>query len=93
MEAAKFGVVDGWDAMDSRGSFGRSPWKGIMKLLPLFKEGVGYEVGNGQRTKFWEGAWCGERPLKQDFSDLFGLTMDPSSLVVASFSMHGNETV
>lgn len=42
-----------------------------------------FEVGDGSRIRFWEDIWCGERPLKQDFLDVFALTVDPS-LVVAS---------
>lgn len=91
--AAKYGIMNGWDTTDPRGPHGYSLWKGIMKLLPLFKEGLGYEVGNGRMTKFWEDAWCGESSLKQDFPYLFSMTIDPTSLVASNFSKNRGEVV
>lgn len=88
---AKFGVADGWDILAPRGPYGHSLWKGILQFWPLFKEGLGYAVGNGQQTRFWGDVWCGERPLKQDYPDLYNVAADPSSLVAANFSHQGSE--
>lgn len=46
--AAKFGMDDGWNFRGISGSFGRSPWRGIMQLGSIFKEGLVYELGNGR---------------------------------------------
>lgn len=64
MVVAKFGSVDWWDLIVYRGSYGRSPWRGIMNHLHLFKGGLTYEVGDGMRVRFWEDALCGDRTLK-----------------------------
>lgn len=56
--------------------------------MPLFKEGLGYEVGNGKRTKFWEDAWYEEYTLKQDFPDLFDMVVDPNLWMASNFSVN-----
>lgn len=48
----------------NRGPNGRSPWKGILQMYPIFKRGLAMELGDGRRTTFWEDAWSGENSLK-----------------------------
>lgn len=57
MVVVKYGIADGWDPSIQRGPYGHSPWRGIMQFLPLFREGVAFEVGDGRLIKFWEDSW------------------------------------
>lgn len=91
--ATKFGIEDGWDYSASGGPFGRSPWRGIMQFLPQFREGLALVVGDGRQVKFWEDLWCGERVLKLNFPGVFDLVGDPSSSVVANYSVSGGGIV
>lgn len=38
-------------------------------------------VGDGKSVLFWEDVWCGDQPLKVDFSRLFKLAKAKNSLV------------
>lgn len=64
-----------------------------MKLLPLFSSGLSYEVGDGHRIKFWDDIWCGERPLKEVFLEIYLMSEDPSSYVILNMSLQGGEVV
>lgn len=59
----------------------------------MFKGGLAFEVGDVSGVKFWEEVWCGERSLKQDFLDVFGLAADPTPVVAFNFSTQGNVIV
>lgn len=91
--ARNFGLEDGWDIRLNREPYGRSLWRGIMQYCHLFQEGMTYEVGEGSRIRFWTDVWCGERSLKHDFLDVFGLAVDPSSRVATNFFIQGGEIV
>lgn len=91
--SVKYGTMNWWDAINPRVPHGCSLQKGIIQLLPLFKEGLGYEVGNGRRTKFWEDAWCRESSLKQEFRDLFDMAVDSLSSVVTKFLVNVGQVV
>lgn len=91
--AAKFGEVNGWNLSIPKGSLGRSPWRGIMKFMSLFREGVAFEVGDGMRVKFCEDAWCKDQSLKHDFPDLVDLVVDPIAMVVENMSFQNGEIV
>lgn len=64
-----------------------------MQVSSLFKKSLAYEMGDGRWIKFWEDIWCGERSLKQNFTDVFSMVADPMSIVAANFFMHGGEVV
>ena len=31
-------------------------------------------MGDGSRVKFWDDVWCRDRPLKEEFSDLYNIS-------------------
>lgn len=93
MVTTKFGIMDRWEFGIGKGSCGCSPCKGILKYTSLFKEGLGFEVGDGRRIKFWVDSWCGERSLRLDFLDVFTLAMAPSSTVSDNYSVHRDEVI
>ena len=46
-------------------------WKGILSSRSLLREGVRWMVGNGQKIRFWEDNWLGEKSLTHSkFCDL-----------------------
>lgn len=57
------------------------PWRGIIKFIDDFREGLSWVVGNGQRMPFWEDKWCGNIPLKQVYPTIFSLAVSPRAMV------------
>ena len=57
-----------------RGRFGVGLWKAIKEWKYLSGK-LAYQVGNGQRVRFWLDKWCGDEPLSESFSFLFTLSM------------------
>ena len=49
-------------------------WKAI-KEWKYLSGNLAYQVGNGQRVRFWLDKWCGDEPLSVSFSSLFTLSM------------------
>lgn len=47
-------------------------------------------MGSGREIRFWEDLWVGNAPLKDSFRILFGLTLNPFSLVKDSFDFERN---
>jgi hypothetical protein len=39
------------------------------------------EVGDGSRTRFWHGLWCGDHPLNESFPELFFLERNRDAMV------------
>lgn len=78
---AKYWASNDWFPYFPSGTYGCSPWRGIVNYLPLFRRSLSYEVGDGRCIKFWDDVWCGERPLREEFLDIFALAMDSSSMV------------
>lgn len=47
-------------------------------------------IGNGKRSNFWGDAWCGRRPLKDDFPRLFEISNDVGCCVAELKARHWN---
>ena len=43
--------------------YGVGLWKTIMKEWIYLSGRLAYQVGNGQRVRFWMDKWCGDEPL------------------------------
>ena len=52
---------------------------------------ISFEVGNGQRVRFWKDKWCGIDPLRDSFPSLFSLACSKDAWVedVWDFSIPG----
>ena len=44
------------------GGFGLGFWKAILSCWPGVSNNLSFEVGNGQRIKFWKATWLGDTP-------------------------------
>ena len=56
-----------------------------------FSTHILYDVGQGNRVRFWHDGWCGSRPLKAMFPLLFECSRDRDGLidVLYTFSSGG----
>uniref|UniRef100_A0A2N9EV50 Reverse transcriptase zinc-binding domain-containing protein n=1 Tax=Fagus sylvatica TaxID=28930 RepID=A0A2N9EV50_FAGSY len=69
---AKYGSSDGgWYSNNVYGPHGYGLWKGIMMGWDKYAQSLGFQVGRGDRIRFWHDCWYGDTPLKEAFPVLF----------------------
>lgn len=78
---SRHGILPNGDSCPTRGSYGLSPWKGIMRLFGDFARGLRMKVGNGLKTKLWKDNWCDDNPLQRIYPSIFSLAVDSDVLV------------
>jgi hypothetical protein len=79
---AKYGVDNGgWITNRPRGPHGCSVWKLIRMGWDGFSSNVGFDVGLGNQVLFWQDRWCSDRPLKEDFPELFGCSLNQNATI------------
>jgi hypothetical protein len=79
---AKYGSLwGGWCSKSGTGSYGVSVWKFIRKGWDTFHSHCSFLVGDGQRVKFWQDWWCGDRALNAAFPELFTISQDKEASV------------
>ena len=60
MIRGKYGEQEGgWCTLDTTGGFGVGFWKAILSCWPGVSSNLSFEVGNGQKIKFWKDTWLG----------------------------------
>ena len=64
-----------------RERFGVGLWKAIRKEWKYLSGRLAYQVGNGQRMRFWLDKWCGYEPLSESFPSSFTLSMSKEAWV------------
>ncbi|PNT61152.1 hypothetical protein BRADI_5g10902v3, partial [Brachypodium distachyon] len=64
-----------WKLENEDGKRGQSHfWQGLMQVKNIFINCCRKQVGNGDRTCFWEEHWIGDAPLCSKFPRLYNLT-------------------
>ena len=51
---------------------------------------LAYQVGNGQRVRFWMDKWCGDEPLCESFSSLFSISLSKEAWVSDVWNLDGD---
>lgn len=64
---------------------GTSTWKNIMNMFDVLKGNICWEVGRGNKIKFWYDIWCGDVSLKSRFPNIFAIARNKDLLVVDAF--------
>ncbi|KAJ9691054.1 hypothetical protein PVL29_013294 [Vitis rotundifolia] len=78
----KYGEEEGgWRTRDVNGRNGVGLWKAIRKKWWLLDGRFAYQVGNGQRVRFWKDKWCEDGPLCESFASLFSISLSKDAWV------------
>ena len=57
----------------------------------VFSKNVQFEVGVGEKVKFWTDRWCGDSPLQLTFLVVFGIASNKEAFVAFSLEQLGIE--
>ena len=58
-------------------------WADMLRIKQLYLQSRSMKVGNGQKTDFWGDAWCGSRPLRDAFPNLYEICVEQQISVAA----------
>jgi hypothetical protein len=64
-------------------------WNSIQKVKSVFSQGAKHQVRNGASTRFWDGWWQGQGPLKDRYPTLYAILADPHVTVADCCSAEG----
>ena len=64
-------------------------WKSIRKEWDILSSRLAFQVGNGQRVRFWRDKWCGDEPLYVSFPSLFTLSLTKEAWVADVWNPEG----
>ena len=88
--ASKFGEEwGGGTSKLGRGVHGCGLWRGIRMGWEDFSKNTQFVVGLGNRVRFWQDGWYGDRPFQVAFPRLYGIAIDKEAFVEASLSRQG----
>ena len=57
----------------------------------VFSKNIQFEVGVGDRVKFWTDRWCGDSPLQLTFLAVFGMASNKAVSVASCLEWLGIE--
>ena len=55
----------------------------------ILEKNTQFVVGRGNRVRFWQDGWCGNRPLQLTFSRLYGISTDGEASIESSLTRLG----
>ena len=88
----KFGKEwGGWSSKLGRGVCGCGLWRSIWKGWEIFSKYIRFEVGVGDRVKFWVDRWCGDLLLQLSFLVVYGIATNKEASVASSLEWLGIE--
>ena len=58
-----------------------SLWRTIRQGWPAFSKSIQFEVGVGNRIKFWHHVWCKGCTLREAFPKLYGISCNKGSFI------------
>jgi hypothetical protein len=83
--ASKYGVnFGGWHTRSIWGSHGCGLWRSINSGWSDFVPYVDLVVSTGDRILFWIDRWCGDRPLKDVFLDLYACASNRQATIAST---------
>ena len=71
-----------WCTRAVSGRYGVGLWKAIRKEWLFLNSRLAYQVGSGQRVKFWKDKWCGDVHLCESFPSLFSISLSKDAWVL-----------
>ena len=86
-----WGRMGGWTSKLGRGVHGSGLWRSIRMGWEDFSKNIRFEVGVGDRVKFWTDQWCGDSPLKLTFPSMYGIASNKEASVVSFLERLGIE--
>ena len=86
-----YGEEDGgWRSSEVSERYGVGLWKAIRKEWNYLNGRLAYQVGNGQRVRFWMDKWCGDEPLCESFPSLFTISSSKEAWVADVWNPDGD---
>jgi len=61
-------------------------WYGLMNVKDYFWARGKFEVKNGEKVRFWEDCWTGQKPLMQQYPELYNINRKKNQTVASAFS-------
>ena len=86
-----WGRVGGLVVQIRQGVHGCDLWRSIRKGWEVFSKHIRFEVGVGDRVKFWTDQWCGDLPLHLSFPVVYGFAINREASVASSLEWLGIE--
>ena len=78
----KYGEEEGgWRTREVSGRYNVGLWKAIRKEWLCLNGRLAYQVGSGQRVRFWTDKWCGDEPICESFPSFFSIFLSKNAWV------------
>lgn len=78
----KYGLTrGGYFPCMPKGTIGCSYWKGLNKVLQLFKRLTRFNVAVNSKKSFWEDVWCGQMPLQKCYPNAYQCCWSKGGLI------------
>ena len=81
--------VGGWSSKLGKGVHRCGLWRSIQKDWEVFSKNIWFDVGVGDRVKFWTDRWCGDLPLQLTFPIVYGIATTREASVASSLRWLG----